>query len=376
MANINDYLIWRGDVPIGKATPFNEIDSMIMARLSYLIFDKIKMDEEETIKSIANKMKNFENDEFRFNGDKELINRLGKSVRFKDMKVTNYVENNERENEKQFTAITIHTGENEIYISYIGTNASIYGWKEDFNMAFMDNVPCQIEGKEYLKAIASRYKEAKIRIGGHSKGGNVAIYSAITASTEIQDRIIKVYNYDGPGFNENIIEKYGKEAIIDKIETYFPQDSIVGRILNHKEKCSVIFSNEKGIMQHDIYSWEVLGTSPLYTKKLTEASETMNKAVISWLENTTIDQRKLFFDTIFELLYSTNASTFEEISMNLPRSLAVISKKYSKISREDRKMIMKIAHIFIKSYFSQLLNNQKETAINVNLPKPRILKNE
>lgn len=369
MANINDYLLWRGDVPIRKETPFNEIDSMIIARLSYLIFDKIKMNEEETIHSIANKMSNFQNEEFHFNGDKELIERLGKSIRFKDMKVTDYVENNERENEKQFSAITIHTGRNEIYVSYIGTNASIYGWKEDFNMAFMDNVPCQTEGKTYLRNVSNKYGEAKIRIGGHSKGGNVAIYAAITADKDVKNRILKVYNYDGPGFNENTIEKYGKELIINKIETYFPQDSIIGRLFNHKEKCSVVLSNEKGIMQHDIYSWEVCGTNPVYTKQLTQSSEIMSKTVTNWLDSTTNEQRKIFFDTIFELLYSTNANTFAEISLNLPKSLAIISKKYGEISKEDRQMIIKVTRIFIKSYFKQLLNNERNVVIDVNLPK-------
>ena len=112
--------------------------------------------------------------------------------------------------------------------------------------------------EEILREIAQKYPEKKIRIGGHSKGGNVAIYSAITASKEVQDRIIKVYNYDGPGFNKDIINKYGNDKIISKIETYIPQDSVVGRLLNHKEKMTITLSIEKGILQHDIFSWQVL----------------------------------------------------------------------------------------------------------------------
>ena len=224
------------------------------------------MKKKETISSISYKMKDFKNDEFRYNGDKELITNLGKSIRFKNMKVTDFVENNERENEKQFGAITIHINEEEMYISFIGTNASIYGWKEDFNMAFMDNVPCQIDGKEYLKRISKKYPNKKIYVGGHSKGGNVAIFAAITAEQEIKRKIIKVYNYDGPGFNKQILSKYGEEKIINKIETYFPQESIIGRVLNHEEKCSVVLSNQKGIFQHDIYSWQVLGKDMVSSK--------------------------------------------------------------------------------------------------------------
>ena len=139
MANINDYLLWRGDIPVSKKFKFNEIDSMILARFSYLIFDRIYMSETETIGSVSEKMKDFENEEFLYNGDKELITFLGLSERFRDMVVTDYIKISDKEAEKQFGAITVHISENELYISYLGTDWSINGWKEDFNMAF--NLP-------------------------------------------------------------------------------------------------------------------------------------------------------------------------------------------------------------------------------------------
>lgn len=231
MANINDYLLWRGDIPINSKFKFNEIDSAILARFSYLIFFKIEMNEIETIETISDKMSHFDNDEFMYNGDKELITYLGKSDRFKNMKVTDFVRNNDKETEKQFGAITVHISEEEMYISFIGTDSTIYGWKEDFNMGFMENVPCQVDGKKYAEKISKKYPNKRIRIGGHSKGGNVAIYSSITVPEEIQNRIIKVYNYDGPGFNKTIIEKYGNEEIISRIETYIPQDSVIRKII-------------------------------------------------------------------------------------------------------------------------------------------------
>ena len=154
MSNINDYLIWRGDIPIIPEAPLNEVDSMILARFSYLIFDRIDLQEVETIETIYNKMKNFKNEEFKYNGDKELITNLGQSKRFKDMQVTDYVKNNNKETEKQFSAITVHISEDEMYLSFLGTDKSILGWKEDFNMSFMQNVPAQLAGLEYLNKIA------------------------------------------------------------------------------------------------------------------------------------------------------------------------------------------------------------------------------
>lgn len=357
MANINDYLLWRGDIELSKDHPLNEIDSMILARFSYLRIDKIKMEKIETIESISNKMKNLSNEEFLYNGDKELITNLGASKRFKDMIVTDYIKHSDSKTEKQFGAISIHTSPKEIYISYIGTDNTIYGWKEDFNMAFMENVPCQIEGKEYLENIAKKYMNKKIRIGGHSKGGNVAIYSAITTDAKIQNRIIKVDNFDGPGFNKKITNEYEKGEILDKIETYIPQDSIIGRLLNHNEKITISYSLEKGIYQHDIYSWQVLKDEMIKSEKNTESSEIFNKTLDNWLETTTKEQRKIMVDSIFEVILSTKAESFVDITKSITVNLPIILKKYKEISEEDKKVIMDMLKVIFGSY----INIVKET---------------
>lgn len=359
MANINDYLLWRGDIEIDRKFDFNEIDSMILARMSYLLFDKIKMNSEEKIESVSKKMVNFKNEEFMYNGDKELVTYLGESIRFNNMYITDFIKKNDKEIEKQFGAITIHLSEEELYISYIGTDSTIWGWKEDFNMAFMDNVPCQIAGKEYLEKIANKYPNKKIRIGGHSKGGNVAIYSAITAPKEIQDKIIKIYNYDGPGFSKNIISKYGNDEIINKIETYIPQDSIIGRLLYHKEKITVVHSLEKGIWQHDIFSWQVLKDDLIKLEKNTETSENIDKTLTDWIEITTSEQRKILIDALFEIFYSTDVETFGEIPKNLSTTVPKILRKYNEISKEDKETMIAMIKIIAKSYINIVKEKEK-----------------
>lgn len=358
MSNINDYLLWRGDIPINNKFCFNEIDSMILSRFSYLRFDKIKLETKETIASISRKMKDFKNEDFLYNGDKELITNLGKSDRFKEMIVTDYIKNNNIEKEKQFGAVTVHISENEMYISYMGTDNTINGWKEDFNMSFKEHVPCQIEGKEYLEKIAKKYPNKQIRIGGHSKGGNVAIYSAITAENSIQDRIIKVDNYDGPGFNKEVINRYVRVETLEKMETFIPQDSIVGRILNHKEKTTVTLSVEKGLYQHDIYSWKVLKNKMIRSEKNTEISEDINKTITDWLETTTTEQREIFIDSLFEVINSTKANKFKDISNTLTTSIPAILQKYKTISPEDKKVISTMLKMFIGAYINVIKEKQ------------------
>lgn len=350
MSNINDYLQWRGDISIDDTYEFNEIDSLILARFSYLIFNKIKMESKETIESISKKMKDFDNDDFRYNGDKELITNLGKSKRFKNMVVSDYIDITDKKVEKQFSAITIHISKKELYVSFIGTDASLVGWKEDCNMAFMKNVPAQYEGINYLNVIANKYPKSKIRIGGHSKGGNIAIYSAISVPEKIQKRIIRVSNYDGPGLDKAIVDNYEDNGMLHKIVTFIPQDSIIGRFLNHEEKIYIVESIEKGIYQHDVYSWQVLGKDFIYLNELTNSSEVVYNTVNEWLKNTTVNQRKIFFDGLFEVFYSSSANTFGEMSSNLLKSAPTLFKTYKGISEEDRKTINLMIKEFVKAY--------------------------
>ena len=336
MANINDYLDWRGDILISEEFGVNEIDNMIFARISYLLFDKIKLEDEETIESVSNKMKNFKNEEFNYNGDKELITKLGKSKRFKDLIVTDYVKNNDIEAERQFSAITIHISKKLMYLSFEGTDGTILGWKEDFNMAFMKNVASQITAKEYLEKIANKYKNKKMILGGHSKGGNVAIYAAVTVPQNIQERIVKVVNYDGPGFDQEFIKNIENKEILDKVFTYIPQSSVIGRIMEHGEGYEVVQSVQKGIYQHDIYSWQVLGKQMVKLKETTKSSEVMNDTMKTWLKSITVEQRRLFFDAIFDIFNSTSASKFSEISISWKTNMPKLYEGYKELSEDDR----------------------------------------
>ena len=359
MTNIHDYLLWRGDISLSKEHPFNEVDSLVLARFSYLPLDKINRKEEETIEALSKRLIELSDKDFLYNGDKELATYIGDSSRFKDLIVTDYIKLDDKQNEKQFGAVTIHLRNSELYISYLGTDKTINGWKEDFNMAFMDNVPCQISGLEYLEKISKKYSDKKIRIGGHSKGGNIAIYAALLSSDNTKDKIIKVDNFDGPGLNNTILDKYNNDKIINKMETYIPQDSVIGRLLNHKEKMTICESNEKGILQHDIYSWHIFKDEFVKLESNTKVSEYINNTVTEWLKNTTRGQREIFVDTIFELFNGSEVNSFGEIISSLTTTVPKILKKYKTLSEEEKKTMMEMIKKFIISYINILRKKKK-----------------
>ncbi len=341
MPNINDYIEWRGDLEFDKS-PLNEIDNMILSRFSYLPFHQIDFKSGETIEKIMERFNTFPVEKFNIEGDKPLSENLYKSERFKEIVVTDYYANTDAEAEKQFSAITLHLPDGTIYVSFCGTDNTLVGWKEDFNLSFMHNIPAQLEGVKYLKEIASKY-DAKIHIGGHSKGGNVAVYSAVFSGKKIQDRIIDVTNHDGPGFDNTVTETEEYKRILEKIHTYIPQSSIIGRLLEHEEKYKVVQSIEKGIMQHDIYSWQVLGTKIIQLEEVTNGSEFINQTVRNWLKETTPEQRKESIDILYKVIESTNATTLREISGAIFKNIGVILKTYKNVDEKDKKMITQMA---------------------------------
>lgn len=341
MPNINDYLDWRGDIPI-KKMPLNEVDNMILSRFSYFPFHKIKINKEETIESLMEKLKDFKVEKFNIAGDKSLSEKLLKSDRFRKLKVTDFYANTDNEAEKQFSAITIHLPFNEVYVSYCGTDNTLVGWKEDFNLSFMQHIPAQIEGVNYLKKIANKYN-SKIRIGGHSKGGNVAVYSAVFCGEEIQKRIVDITNHDGPGFDETIIEKDEYKKVLNKIFTYIPQSSVIGRLLEHKEKYKIVKSIEKGIMQHDIYSWQVIGTKIVQLEEVTNGSEFINDTLRNWLKETSPEDRKEVIDVIYALMQTTKVETFKEFSESKIKNINEVLKNYKNVDQKDKKMITQMA---------------------------------
>ena len=199
MPNIFDYMKWR-DLPL-KKVEFNEIDNLILSRVSYFPFDELIKDEEKiTLKEAYDRYQKINKKKeiiFLQKEDKDLFKILANSVRFSDTFISDYVNKINIEEEKQFSAITIFLQDDKIYVSYRGTDNTVIGWKEDFNMSFSNLVRSQVEAANYLNNIAKKYKN-KIIVGGHSKGGNLAIYASVFCKYKYKKRIIKVYNNDGP----------------------------------------------------------------------------------------------------------------------------------------------------------------------------------
>ena len=324
MANMFDYLTWRGDLSLSQS-PFQDVDSLILSTMSYIFFDGIvaeKLEERITIGEMAEQFLSRPQTEWklRIPEDERLLRALKGSDRFNNMELCGYVNKLDFQTEKQFAALTILLGDGTVLVAYRGTDYSLVGWKENFNMCFMDDVPAQLDAVAYLIRVAEAFPHMKLRVCGHSKGGNLAVYGAAMCPKEVQERICVVYNHDGPGFRETMLVREGYQNILPRMKTFLPQFSVVGMLLEQKGERIVIRSNEKGIMQHEPYSWEMIGADFVKEKGLTEKSYFLDSTVTRWMDGLTEEQRESFIDTIYEAVAAAPVDHFGEAAVS-PRMI-------------------------------------------------------
>lgn len=318
MSNILDYLAWRGDLTLDK-DPFNSIDALILSCLSYVDFDRVvpsKAQGRITIEKAAEKFFSLHSAE-ELAQDKSFISfapamlrALSQSERFKNAYLSNYVNDTDISREIQFAAVEIDTSDDRVFISFRGTDDTIIGWKEDFNLSFM-TVPAENEAAAYLEKVMKGRLD-KVRLGGHSKGGHLAVYAALAANSDLTSRIEDIYNFDGPGFNHEAMEADQFKTIKPKISKFIPESSIVGRLLENTVEPLIIKSTELGIMQHDPLSWQLEGKQFTTCDFPDKISNLFDETMTTWLGEMSFEQRKVFVDELFSVF---EASGCENLSM-------------------------------------------------------------
>lgn len=284
-----------------------------------------------------------------FEDDIEFLQELSESRRFCDMQLSDYVNRVEEENQTQFSAITIKVNEQENYISFRGTDTTLIGWKENFNMSFTFPVPAQKSALKYLEEV-SNHSAGTYILGGHSKGGNLAMYAAAFCDAALQDRISTVYNFDGPGFDRKVVSMPEYQRICDKMKTFVPQSSIVGMLLEHEEQYIIVKSSEKfGVMQHDLSSWEVERDHLCWLDHVTSASRLIDRTLKGWLAEMNISQREKFVDALYSILEKTQAHTLQDLDDRWFECTVIILSTLSNLDEDTRKLITEALSLLVKN---------------------------
>lgn len=362
MPNILDYLDWRGDIGF-EASPFNEVDSLILSELSYVDFkDYVGSDFSTpiTLKEAGEKLISDEGKavfSMLFLDTKEfteLLQKASASRRFGGIKLLNFVNNIDTDREMQFSAITYELYGDLIYIAFRGTDDTVVGWKEDLNMGVLETIPSQPSALAYLIHTATRFSNRKIILGGHSKGGNLAIYSAINSHSSIHSRIEHIYNHDGPGFLNGISNNNAFSKLEPRITTLIPQGSIVGMLLEHDEKYSIVESNKSGLLQHNGFSWEVMGTE-FRKKPVTETnSQIVDMTLKQYLAKSSLEERQRFVNGAAEIIAGFEQETLSDITADKIRNMIKVAKNMENISPEGKKAMTEALKFISKELLSAI----------------------
>ncbi len=307
MATIFDYIQWRGDLRFSQDPP-NAVDALIFSTLAYVRYGPRAESAPQTPMPLWEAAEEFfslpdHKTRSRVERDQDLLLAASQSVRFGQSMLCMYRDLLVPEQETQFAAMTFLLDDGSMYLAFRGTDNSLVGWKEDFNMTFQQTIPAQRLALRYVRDVALEF-ERPMYLAGHSKGGNLAVFAAARSSPVIQQRIRQVVNNDGPGFTDYMIGDPGYLAMVPKIRTYIPQSSVIGMLLEHEEPYSVIRSKSVGLLQHDPYTWDVLGNAFVTVEEVTEGSQFLDHTIKTWFSEMTNAERSQLADVIYALLSS------------------------------------------------------------------------
>ncbi len=371
MNNIIDYIEWRGDLTFQQSA-FNEVDNLIFAQISYLnlgvIKGQVKIEELGKIyrKKIVSRENKSENDVSDFTERVEVMFlKASESRRFKDVLVTSFVNKFDEVRESQFSAMTFIINDDLMYVAYRGTDDTLVGFKENLNMSFSAPVPGQMDAVRYLKSILERFGQSEVIVGGHSKGGNFAVFAVTQLTDRERERISTIYNNDGPGFTENILNSEGYKKTVGKVKKYIPEDSFVGILMDDEEECTVVSASaSSGILQHDGLNWDVKGTEFIRKESVSKKSAFVDKTIKHWLEGLNREEREEFVNELYAILKkSMNANCLNDIFRNRFKSTYYFIKKMGSLEEDKREMLQNTVLKLIQSG-SEIKREEKENERN------------
>lgn len=347
MQNIYSYIREKGHLPFSRF-PFNEADNLVFSVFCYLDLNEVIPPPGRSPIGFMHAARRY----FRIHGIpmtfkddgsnssdalQRLFLRMAKAPRYQEMKLSSYVDIFDPQKTEQFTVFCIHYSEKQIFIAYRGTSDSLIGWKEGFLLAATGRICSQDDALRFLLMTARRFPDSRLNIGGHSKGGHLAVYAASRAPKEVQRRIDSVWCNDGPGFSSDFRDSAGYRRIAPKIHSYVPKASLAGMLYPHSESYTVIDSCAAGIVQHDAKTWIIEDGHLVVLPERTLQSLAAEKRIRSWLDTFSQEDMLHYVEILFDILYRTGAETFPELMRIGVRSLPPAISGMIRLSSGDRR---------------------------------------
>ena len=353
MSHIVSYIKRKQEVTFLEE-PFNEVDALVLSQFIYLKLDGLVPTTSEKKESIylyeiADAMdyeKVFMDERYR-KDNVELFEAMVNSKRFRRMRMNYFSDITSVLAETQFTALTVFLEEGPTVVIYRGTDETMVGWKEDFNMSFREPVTGQSLSALYLQQV-SELIEGDFIVSGHSKGGNFAVYASMNVEDKIQDRIAKVYSFDSPGFRPEILESVDFNKIKDRIIKYLPHSSIFGVLLQSKENYQIVECFSIGVLQHNPYNWQISGNEFKKVDKLDRSSVFLNETYNEWLYGLSDEELHAYSEIWYHIMQEANITTMLEFTKEPGKTLTSLIDAIRETDDKTKEMAKELAHGLIE----------------------------
>ncbi len=348
------YLQWRGDLSIDEA-PLNEIDSLILSELVYLKFEGIVPPVSKTGEiTIAKAAKQYHDKnlkdipELEYHPRETMMQVMAQSRRFSHMTLTNYATVLDEEEIHQFAALQVNLKKNHVYIAYRGTDKTLTGWRENFYMSFQMPICAQQSAVDYLNKIATGFF-TKYWIGGHSKGGNLALYAGMSCDSRIQKKIQRIDTFDSPGFISDLSKEKPYRQIADKVHAYVPPATVVGRLLEPPKDYVVVESDEYGLLQHNAFLWHVSGSKFVTAKDRTSFSYSAENAIRGAVGQLTMQERKDLVDGFFQVLEDAGITRFSDFATMDAKGVLSLIRAMTSVPSKNKALIIRVIQLLKES---------------------------
>lgn len=380
MATINGYLDYNKNRSF-KDFAFNEADILCLNELGYFCFEELdtsidfskEVNLHEVLMPYVTGEKPF-NHSFLVTEERvKLLQKVVASKRFVNLNLSDYVNDVDAEYERQFSAMVFTLPEiNHHQLVFRGTDDTMIGWKEDFKLTYVQEIPAHRAAVAYLEAYFEKYA-GKVTVSGHSKGGNLALYAVAHVNDLLREQIEKIYMLDAPGLQEKGLESDGYKAIRERVTVIRPEESIVGIMLYNDIEPIVVKSNASGIMQHALTSWQFNEETGelILAERQTDLSQNLEKTFKQWMNELSSQELKILFDILFDTLMSSGIHSINDVTIDreFGAKLATSIASFYSIGTEKKLLLAKSAKLFLQAFVGHSrLGNFSRDKINLSLP--------
>ena len=360
LPGIMDYIRWRGDLPVASI-PWSPVDSLLVSQVCHLDLPGCKDLNGKRLSEIIDRIP-LKRDAQLEKDRLVMTQAMAKTRRFGNMRFCLQTDDSDADRSIQFSAVTGLVEGGPAVIAFRGTDHTLVGWKEDFMMSYQTPVPAQAAALSYLNMAASAIPDRPLVLTGHSKGGNLASYAGAHAEASVQDRFIEVCSFDGPGLDDATIDSQGYNRIHPVLRSFIPNASIIGLLMNYHKNYEIILSSGVGILQHNPFTWGILGPDFITAEDTTVSSQLIDVTVHEWLKNCSPEMQQAFVETLFnglEKLYANHGEEdLNEVQLSGIVDVATYIQQLNPDIRDNLTLML-----------SRLVNTAKDTVVDTVLQK-------